>query len=196
MTVTLPIGLPELSSTVAVKAGGDGSYRGTETEAGSRVILPAGTGFGVGVWVGVGVAVGDGVGVAVGDGVGEGVGDGVAPTVIETVSLSPRDPSETWKVIREVPTWEYVGVHEKDRALASNDAPDGRVPVEYVSRSPSGSVASAVKVSADPTVADLDPMAERTGARFTLFAVMVIVSLSLRTPSETAKITGYVPAWL
>jgi hypothetical protein len=51
-------------------------------------------------------------------------------------------------------------------------------------------------VSGDPSFTVFDPIAERTGGRFTLFTVMVTGSLELREPSETEKVTWYVPAWL
>jgi hypothetical protein len=76
------------------------------------------------------------------------------------------------------------------------DAPAGRDPVIYSKESPSGSDPETVKASVDPSFTVFDPIGVRTGSRFTLFTVMVIVSLALREPSETERVAWYVPAWL
>ena len=74
-------------------------------------------------------------------------------------------------------------------------APDGRLEVEYVKVSPSGSVAAMLKLRGDVSFTVLLPIGLRTGARSALYTIIVIFSDAVKIPSETWKcMLGYEPA--
>ncbi len=118
-------------------------------------------------------------------------------TVIVIASESFKLPSVTTKVMLCVPTCSKVGVQENAPVDALRLAPAGSLSAEYVSGSPSASVADMVNDNKEFSLTDLFPIAPSTGALFTLFTVMVISSKSISIPSVTWKCTpAYVPAWL
>lgn len=127
-------------------------------------------------------------------GVGLSVGDVAASTVMRTVSVSVSAPSDMEKVTGYVPTCAAVGVQEKVPVSADRNAPWGMLPAEQVRGSSSGSVAERLKVRVEPACTDLGPRCGWVGGRLTLFTVMVTSSLSASWPSDTEKLTWYVPA--
>ncbi|MDD4940367.1 MAG: hypothetical protein PHE65_00495 [Candidatus Omnitrophica bacterium] len=113
-------------------------------------------------------------------------------------SLSVKLPSlaSKWTLLY-VPACEYDGVHANTRVEVLNVAPEGKLLAEYVTVSPSGSVAVIVKVNAEFSAIALLPIADKTGAQLTLFTVIVISSKSVPNPSLTEKrMPAYVPDWL
>jgi hypothetical protein len=56
------------------------------------------------------------------------------------------------------------GVQRKDLVAGLKDAPCGSLDAEYVSRSPSGSVAEVVNVRGDPVFTAFEPIGFKTGA--------------------------------
>ena len=107
------------------------------------------------------------------------------------VSGSVNDPSDTVKVGLYVPVLD--GVQVKVLVEALKEAPEGRLDAVYVKVSLSGSVADIVKDRVLFCCTALSPIGLSIGSLLTLFTVMVIVSVSVNDPSDTVKITLYVP---
>ena len=119
-------------------------------------------------------------------------------TMMVMFSRSVNSPSLTSNCTSGyVPACSKAGVHENVFVVELNTAPSGRLNAEYVSVSPSGSVAFTVNSSREFSLTDLSPIWSRTGGLFVRFTLIVMFSQSVNSPSPISKCTsGYVPAWL
>jgi len=119
-------------------------------------------------------------------------------TVIAIVSEAVKFPSLTWKIIFEkVPTCEALGIHENIPVLAANEAPGGKLDTKYVKASLFGSVADTINWRSLPAFANLFPIGFNSGVPLAVVTVIVIVSASVKEPSDTWKVMfGNVPDWL
>src|SRR3989304_26239 len=117
-------------------------------------------------------------------------------TVMLIVSESVSEPSETVMVTWKVGgTWSSEGIQEKTPAGvmdAPSGAPGPREKVRVLTGM-SESDAPAVKVKRMPSSTVFGPMVSSTGAAFTSFTVMVMVSESMRTWSDTTMVTWKLP---
>ena len=116
-------------------------------------------------------------------------------TVQVNASVSVSVPSDT--VIVTLWTPELVGLRVPDRTPveALIEMPPGRPVAEYVSVSPSASLAlasSPVGVTPSASLRSVRSV-EKTGAALTLVTVQVNVSVALAVPSDTVRITLWTP---